>query len=86
MMKITVNNTPLDLHKGAKVRDAVLKYYSELDIRKPEHFPQVEDPYGNKVASDGELTEGNILFIKTRQLNKTTAILGDESLSGNSAA
>jgi 5'-nucleotidase len=70
-MKIIVNNAPLILHTGAKVRDAVLKYYSEQGIRKPEHPLRVEDPYGNIVANDGELTEGNILFIKTRQGNNS---------------
>jgi 5'-nucleotidase len=71
-MKITVNNTPLDIHKGAKVKDAILKYYSELGIHSPEHFPRVEDRYGNEVASDGELSDGNTLFIKTKHHNKSS--------------
>ena len=66
-MKITVNNTPLDLHNGAKVKDAILKYYSQQGINNPRYFPLVEDPYGNKVALDGELTDGNALFIKTKR-------------------
>ncbi len=65
-MKITVNNTPLELHKGAKVKDAILKYYSQQGKKIPKYFPLVEDRYGNKVASDGELTDGNTLFIKTK--------------------
>ena len=65
-MKITINNIPLDLHKGAKVKDAVLKYFSHQGINKPKHLPLVEDRYGNKVACDGELTDGNTLFIKTK--------------------
>lgn len=47
-----------------------MKYYSELDIQSPENFPRVEDPYGNSVAHDGELTEGNALFIKTKHRKK----------------
>lgn len=70
-MKVTVNNIALDLHTGAKVRDAIMKYYSKQDIPSPEHFPRVEDPYGNSMAHDGELTEGNNLFIKTRDINKS---------------
>ena len=62
----------LDLHSGAKVRDALMKYYSELDIQRPEHLPRVEDGYGNSVAHDGELTEGNALFIKTKHQKKTS--------------
>ena len=66
-MKITVNNTPLELHEGAKVKDAIIKYYSTSGKKVPVPFPAVEDRYGNKVAPDGELTDGNILFIKTEK-------------------
>jgi len=65
-MKITVNNIPFDLHDGAKVKDAILKYFSQQGIIYPKVFPLVEDRYGNKVAYDGELTDGNTLFIKTK--------------------
>lgn len=71
-MKITVNNIPLDLHIGAKVKDAIMKYYSEKGIQRPEQLPRVEDRYGNEVASDGELSDGNILFIKTKQKHKSS--------------
>jgi len=66
-MKITINNIPLELHNGAKVRDAILRYYSELGIHRPEHFPPVEDRFGNEVALDGELTDGNALYIKKKR-------------------
>ncbi len=65
-MKITVNSIPLELHNGAKVKDAILKYYSQQGKNSPKHFPLVEDPYGNNVALDGELTDGNTLIIKTK--------------------
>ncbi len=65
-MKITLNNTLLELPNGARVKDAVLKYYSQLGKKCPRHLPQVEDRYGNKVAIDGELTDCNVLFIRTR--------------------
>jgi 5'-nucleotidase/UDP-sugar diphosphatase len=65
-MKITVNNTPLEIHNGAKVQDAILKYYSQVGKKCPKHLPPVEDRYGNEVAPDGELTDGNIFVIKTK--------------------
>jgi len=65
-MKITVNNTPLEIHYGAKVQDAILKYYTQQGKKTPKHLPTVEDRYGNEVAPDGELTEGNILVIKSK--------------------
>ncbi len=66
-MKITVNNTPLEIHSGAKVKDVILKYYSQHGKKSPKHLPPVEDRYGNEVAPDGELTEGDILFIKSKK-------------------
>jgi len=63
-MKITINNTLLELHNGARVKDAVLKFYSQLGKREPRRLPQVKDHYGNKVSGDGELTDGNKLFIR----------------------
>ncbi len=61
-MKITVNNTVLELHNGAKVKDAIINYYTHSGRRAPKKLPPAEDRFGNRVAPDGELTEGNMLF------------------------
>ena len=74
-MKITVNSTPLELYNGAKVKDAILKYYSQQGKNSPKNFPTVKDPFGNNVASDGELTDGNTLIIKVSQKNTLLLIL-----------
>jgi 5'-nucleotidase len=73
-MKITVNNTQVDLHHGARVRDAIMKYYSESGRKMPGRLPAVEDRYGNPVAPDGELTEGNALFLAGGGRKRTSAI------------
>ncbi len=65
-MKITVNNIVLELHNGAKVKDAILKYYSHQGKSIPKNFPAVGDRFGNEVDFDGELSDGNTLFIKTK--------------------
>ncbi|MBN2861657.1 MAG: bifunctional metallophosphatase/5'-nucleotidase [Bacteroidales bacterium] len=70
-MKITINGVVLEVHYGAKVRDAILKYFSQQGKKKSGRLPQVEDRYGNKVAHDGELTDGNILIIRTRKRRRT---------------
>jgi len=62
-MKITVNNSLLELHNGAMVKDAILSFYTHSGRRVPKRLPPVEDRFGNRVAPDGELTEGNTLFI-----------------------
>ena len=66
-MKIAINNTLLELHNGARVKDAVLKYYTQLGKRRPGHLPQVKDRFGNIIADDGELTDGNTLFIRIKK-------------------
>jgi 5'-nucleotidase / UDP-sugar diphosphatase len=66
-MKITVNNTPLEVHEGARVQDAITKYYSHFGKKIPVPFPVVEDRYANTIASDGELTDGSALFIKSEK-------------------
>jgi len=65
-MKITINNVQIEIHNGAKVKDAVIRYYSENKKKLPKSFPIVEDSYGNIVEEDGELSEGNKLFIKEK--------------------
>jgi 5'-nucleotidase len=66
-MKITINNVQIEIHNGAKVKDAVIRYYSENKKKLPKSFPIVEDSYGNIVEEDGELSEGNKLFIKEKK-------------------
>ena len=72
-MKITVNDTILDLYEGATVKDAVLKYFFQQGKASPKRFPAVEDRYGNSVAADGELTDGSVLFISGRNKKKVAA-------------
>ena len=74
-MKITVNDTLLELHYGARVKDAVQRYYVQSGRRIPKRLPPVEDRFGNSVAPDGELTDGNVLFISTRRRKKATPLI-----------
>ncbi len=65
MMKIRINRTELELFAGATVADALRCYYARHKKKFPEIFPAVSDRYGNYVAPDGRLSNGNQLFIKT---------------------
>jgi len=62
-MKITVNNILLELHNGARAQDAIASFYTHSGRKVPKIMPPVEDRFGNRVAPDGQLTEGNTLFI-----------------------
>ncbi len=87
-MKITVNNTPLELHGGARVKDAIVSFYTQAGRRVPKRLPPVEDRFGNRVAPDGELSEGNALFIVYRRRKRVAsakiiaAVLATALLSG----
>lgn len=73
-MKITVNNTLLDLHNGARVRDAIAGYYKHSGRKVPDRLPVAEDRFGNIVAPDGELADGNTLYILSGRKKRTRII------------
>lgn len=76
-MKISVNNVMLEVHDGAKAKEAVLKFYSHTGRKIPRRIPRITDPFGNEVAPDGELSDGNSLFtgLSGRKRKTLTMIL-----------
>jgi 5'-nucleotidase/UDP-sugar diphosphatase len=74
-MKITVNNTLLELHNGARVKDAILSFYTQSGRRVPKKLPAVEDRFGNMVALDGELTEEDTLFIVSGRNKRASSLI-----------
>ena len=69
-MKIFVNDKEITIHHGATVLDMMRSYYAVRNKKLPCKLPIVTDSYDNSVASDGELTEGNHLYIKNKN-NRT---------------
>lgn len=69
-MKIFINDKEITIHRGAKVLDVIRAYYAQQGKKLPCKLPIVSDAYGNTVAHDGELSEGNHLYIKTKN-NRT---------------
>ena len=64
-MKLFVNDKEITTHRGATVADVIRGYYGQQNKKVPSKLPVVTDAYGNTVASDGELNEGNHLYIKS---------------------
>lgn len=62
-MKVAINDIQLELHEGARVKDAVFKYYSHQGEELPKTMPVVADKFGNIIDPDGRLMEGSALFI-----------------------
>lgn len=65
----------LELHNGARVKDAILSFYTHSGRRVPKKLPAFEDRYGNRVAPDGELTEGNTLFIVSNRKKRASSLI-----------
>jgi len=90
-MKITVNNVLLELHNGARVKDAIVSFFTHAGRKMPKRLPNVEDRFGNRVAHDGGLTEGSVLFIvpghkkRSSSLKIITAVLAIGLLSACSS-
>ena len=63
-MNITVNKTNIEMFSGATVIDALRAYYATRGEKLPAILPQVTDSFGNRVAPDGALSDGNKLTIK----------------------
>lgn len=74
-MKIYINDTELEIFSGATVLDTLRAYYAQLGKPTPDVLPRITDKYGNRVATDGTLTQGNKIFIKSKKriIKKTTS-------------
>lgn len=70
-MNITVNDVPVEIHDGARVKDAVFKYYTQQGEELPKSMPVIEDKYGNQVDGEGRLTEGSSLFITKKKRKRS---------------
>ena len=64
VMKLFINDKEITIYNGATVLDVVRAYYAQSSEKLPNTLPIVSDAYGNSVALDGQLTEGNHLYIK----------------------
>jgi len=66
-VKIMMNNREVLIFSGATVADAV-RAYSRRSAKLLENGKfRVFDQYGNQTEADGELTEGQKLFLKKRE-------------------
>jgi len=64
-MRLFINDEEITIHHGATVIDAVRAYYVQHNKKLPYKLPIVCDTYGNSMALDGALNDGNYLHIKT---------------------
>ena len=63
-MKIFINDEEITIFHGATVKDVMRAYYVQHGKKIPCIMPTVTDTFGNSVAPDGELSEGNHLYIR----------------------
>lgn len=62
-MRIWINDKSFELFEGAKVQDALNKYFSEVGKQHSHDTYQVIDSHGNLLMTDGSLLEGSKIYI-----------------------
>jgi len=66
-MKVIINNQEIALFNGARVCDAVLAYSEKAYKLLKEEKIFVTDSFGNLIAADGSLSEGQVIIIKKKE-------------------
>jgi len=65
-MTVSINGEVIEIFSGARVHDA-LRRYSAADLKQVRaKKKKVVDRFGNPLALSGELSEGQALFVKSR--------------------
>ena len=70
-MKIVINNREVVIFSGATVADAIRVYSRRSSKLLEKGKFRVFDQFGNQTEVDGELTEGQKLFLKKRDHEET---------------
>jgi len=66
-MKVIINNQPLRLFEGARVKDAVRKFAEIYSEEMPPAPYTITDRYENIIRPDGRLSENDHLFINPKK-------------------
>ena len=66
-MKVFINSIGMDIFTGARVEDALLKYSGEEYQLIMKGDKILVDGNGNELCLDGELSEGECLFIEKKR-------------------
>lgn len=62
-MQIYVNEVEMTIFDGARVIDAANRFINEFELYEKLRRLSVRDAYGNKLSLDGELHEGDQIFL-----------------------
>ena len=63
-MTVFINDSKIEIFRGALVMDAVRCYSMRSSKRVVSGALLIVDRFGNKTGADGELTEGQKLYLK----------------------
>lgn len=67
-MKVCINNIPLRIYNGGKVKDALLRYQVHCGLAFEKGSYLIYDKYGNEVEHDGALSENSELFLELKPI------------------
>lgn len=63
-MRVYVNNIPFDILSGMTVKHALISSGLLKDVEKGK---RIADAWGNEIGLEGELTEGERIFVVSHQ-------------------
>jgi hypothetical protein len=64
-MRVYINHTAFDIFEGAKVKDALTKFYSGKIPSSTVNL-HVVDSFGNKLMMNGSLEDGDEVFVNVK--------------------
>lgn len=67
-MKVIINEKPIRLFEGARVKDAIRKFSEIYQEQMPESPYTIADAHGNIIRPEGRLSENDQLFIKPKKI------------------
>lgn len=70
-MQVYVNDIPVSVFDGAKVKDAINKYHSQMLLtdKSGQYCFEVTDSVGNYVRPDGSMSENERIYLLTHGRN-----------------
>ncbi|AEW20921.1 hypothetical protein TFKS16_1695 [Tannerella forsythia KS16] len=63
-MKVFVNDIEVDIFRGGRAKDAILKYYSQSGQRFKKRNLDIRDEWQNTIAEDSPMSENRKIYLK----------------------
>ena len=65
-MKVYVNDCDVEIFRGGRAKDAILKYLGQQKMRSCKKLPEIKDEYGNVISEDSPMRENSKIYFILR--------------------